>query len=101
MEYLYTRLPDTDMLQEYSIPHDRMPQSIDGLRHVVESNGATLINVTIRIVRKDDITTLNYARQDMFAYVLYFNQRFNEREAQILQKTTTDLIDLALGLDGA
>jgi FAD/FMN-containing dehydrogenase len=36
----------------------------------------------------------------MFAYVLYFNQRFNEREAQILQKTTTDLIDLALSLDG-
>jgi hypothetical protein len=28
----------------------------------------------------------------MFAYVLYFNQKFNEREGQILQKTTTDLI---------
>jgi FAD/FMN-containing dehydrogenase len=36
----------------------------------------------------------------MFAYVLYFNQHFNEREGRILQKTTTDLIDLALGLDG-
>jgi FAD/FMN-containing dehydrogenase len=36
----------------------------------------------------------------MFAYVLYFNQEFNEREGWILQKTTTDLIDLALGLDG-
>ncbi len=36
----------------------------------------------------------------MFAYVLYFNQKFNERENQILQKATTDLIDLALGLDG-
>jgi len=54
-----------------------------------------LINVTIRIVHKDDITTLNYAKQDMFAYVLYFNQKFNEGEGQILQKTTTDLIDLA------
>jgi FAD/FMN-containing dehydrogenase len=36
----------------------------------------------------------------MFAYVLYFNQKLNEREGRILQKTTTDLIDLALGLDG-
>jgi len=36
----------------------------------------------------------------MFAYVLYFNQKFNEREGQILQKTTSQLIDLALGLDG-
>ena len=66
----------------------------------MQRNDANLINVTIRIVHKDDITTLNYGKQDMFAYVLYFNQKFNQREGQILQKTTTDLIDLALGLDG-
>jgi FAD/FMN-containing dehydrogenase len=100
MDYLENRLPDTDILQEYFIPHHKMAEFVDGLRHTVETNGANLINVTIRIVRKDDDTTLNYAREDMFAYVLYFNQRFNEREAQILQKTTTELIDLALGLNG-
>jgi decaprenylphospho-beta-D-ribofuranose 2-oxidase len=100
MDYLSNRLRDTDILQEYFIPHDKMPQFVDGLRSIVKGNGANLINVTIRIVRKDDITTLNYANQDMFAYVLYFNQKFNEREDLILQKTTTDLIDLALGLDG-
>jgi FAD/FMN-containing dehydrogenase len=100
MDYLVNRLPDTDILQEYFIPRDKMPQFVDGLRNVVQRDGANLINVTIRIVHKDDITTLNYATQDMFAYVLYFNQRFNEREAQILQKTTVDLIDLAIGLEG-
>jgi FAD/FMN-containing dehydrogenase len=100
MDYLENRLKDTDILQEYFIPRDKMPQFVDGLHSIVKSNGANLINVTIRIVHKDDITVLNYAREDMFAYVLYFNQKFNEREGQILQKTTTDLIDLALGLDG-
>jgi FAD/FMN-containing dehydrogenase len=100
MDYLENRLQDTDILQEYFIPQEKMPEFVDGLRSIVKNNGANLINVTIRIVHKDDITTLNYARQDMFAYVLYFNQKFNEREGQILQKTTTDLIDLALGLDG-
>lgn len=100
MDYLENRLGDTDILQEYFIAHEKMPEFVDGLRRIVQTNGANLINVTIRIVHKDDITTLNYAKQDMFAYVLYFNQRFNEREGQILQKTTTDLIDLALGLDG-
>jgi FAD/FMN-containing dehydrogenase len=100
MDYLENRLKDTDILQEYFIPHEKMPEFVDGLRRIVQTNGANLINVTIRIVHKDDITTLNYAKQDMFAYVLYFNQKFNEREGQILQKTTTDLIDLALGLDG-
>jgi len=100
MDYLENRLKDTDILQEYFIPREKMPQFVNGLREVVQGNGANLINVTIRMVHKDDITTLNYAKQDMFAYVLYFNQRFNERQGQILQKTTTDLIDLALGLDG-
>lgn len=100
MDYLENRLQDTDILQEYFVPHDKMTEFVDGLRQIVQTNGANLINVTIRIVHKDDITTLSYAKQDMFAYVLYFNQKFNEREAQILQKTTTDLIDLALGLDG-
>jgi FAD/FMN-containing dehydrogenase len=100
MDYLENRLKDTDILQEYFIPREKMPQFVDGLRRIVKDNGANLINVTIRIVHKDNITTLNYAKQDMFAYVLYFNQKFNDREGQILQKTTTDLIDLALGLDG-
>src|SRR5260370_17048391 len=100
MDYLENRLKDTDILQEYFIPRDKMPQFVDGLRTIVKGNGANLINVTIRIVHKDDITTLNYAKLDMFAYVLYFNQKFNEREGQVLQKTTTDLIDLALDLDG-
>jgi hypothetical protein len=88
MDYLNNRLRDTDILQEYFIPHGKMPQFVDGLRSIVKGNGANLINVTIRTVRKDDITTLNYAKQDMFAFVLYFNQKFNERENQILQQTT-------------
>src|SRR6266568_1734843 len=100
MDYLENRLRDTDTLQEYFVPHEKMALFVDGLRNIVKTNGANLINVTIRIVHKDDITTLNYAKQDMFAYVLYFNQKFNERESRILQKTTTDLIDLALGLEG-
>jgi len=100
MDYLENRRKDTDILQEYFVPRDKMSQFVDGLRTIVKGNRANLINVTIRIVHKDDITTLNYARQDMFAYVLYFNQKFNEREGQILQKTTSELIDLALGLDG-
>ena len=91
---------DTDILQEYFIPQHRMPEFVEGLHKIVAVNGANLINVTIRIVHKDTITALPYAREDMFAYVLYFNQKINQRESEILQKTTRDLVDLALGLDG-
>ena len=95
MAYLKNRLPDTDILQEYFIPYDRMPEFVDGLRDVVRRNQANLLNVTIRTVHKDVITALPYAKENMFGFVLYFNVKFNDRDNQILQKTTQDLIDIA------
>lgn len=95
MAYLQNRLRDTDILQEYFVPYDRMPEFVDGLRAVVQSNGANLLNVTIRTVHQDKITALPYAKQDMFAFVLYFNVKFNEKDNEILRRTTVDLIDVA------
>jgi FAD/FMN-containing dehydrogenase len=100
MDYLKNRLKDTDILQEYFIPPEKMPEFVDGLRDVVTKNRANLLNVTIRIVHKDVVTSLPYAKQDMFAFVLYFNQKLNQTESQKLQETTTELIDLALRVNG-
>jgi len=100
MDYLENQLKDTDILQEYFIPRAQMPEFLDGLREIVRRDDSNLLNVTIRIVHKDTITALPYATQEMFAYVLYFNQWFNEKESRALQKTTVDLIDLALRLKG-
>ncbi len=101
MQYLKNRLPDTDILQEYFIPLDQMPQFVDGLRSIVETNQANLLNVTIRIVHQDTITALPYAPEDRFAFVLYFNQGLNEADSQVLKQTTTELIDLATSLQGS
>jgi FAD/FMN-containing dehydrogenase len=95
MAYLKNRLHDTDILQEYFIPYDRMPEFVDGLRNVVQKNEANLLNVTIRTVHKDAITALPYAKEDMFGVVVYFNVGFNDKDNEILRKTTIDLIDVA------
>lgn len=95
MAYLENRLRDTDILQEYFVPYDRMPEFVDGLRETVGRNHANLLNVTIRTVHKDPITALPYATGNMFAFVLYFNVKFNEHDNKILERTTTDLIDVA------
>jgi len=95
MAYLKNRLRDTDILQEYFVPYDRMPEFVDGLREAVQRNRANLLNVTIRTVHKDTVTALRYAREDMFGFVLYFNVRFNDKDNEVLKKTTTDLIDVA------
>jgi len=95
MAYLKNRLRDTDILQEYFIPYDRMPEFVDGLRETVKRNKANLLNVTIRTVHKDTVTALPYAKEDMFGFVLYFNVGFNDTDNGILRRTTTDLIDVA------
>jgi FAD/FMN-containing dehydrogenase len=100
MGFLRNRLNDTDILQEYFIPYDQMPAFIDGLRNTVIRNGANLLNVTIRVVHKDTVTALPYAKRDMFAFVLYFNQELNETASRVLRQTTTDLVDLAIEVGG-
>jgi len=100
MGYLKNKLKDTDILNEYFIPRDKMDQFIDGLKEVVQTNDANLLNVTVRTIDKDEVTSLPYAKEDMFAFVLYFNQKLNKEEAAILQKTTVDLIDLSTNLGG-
>jgi len=100
MGFLRNRLHDTDILQEYFIPYDQMPTFIDGLRNTVIRNRSNLLNVTIRVVHKDTVTALPYAKRDMFAFVLYFNQELNERASLVLRQTTLDLIDLAIRTGG-
>lgn len=100
MGYLKNDLPDTDILQEYFIPQDQMKSFVDGLRNTVQKNGANLLNVTIRIVHDDKVSALPYAKGDRFAFVLYFNQKLNAEDAEILRKTTIDLIDVAEGVGG-
>jgi FAD/FMN-containing dehydrogenase len=95
MAYLKNRLRDTDILEEYFVAYDRMPEFVDGLRETVEKNRANLLNVTIRTVHQDTVTALPYAKEDMFGFVLYFNVKFNDRDNEILRRTTSDLIDVA------
>jgi len=95
MAYLKNRLRDTDILQEYFVPYDRMSEFVDSLRETVQRNNANLLNVTIRTVHQDTVTALPYAKEDMFGFVLYFNVKFNDRDNEILKKTTVELIDAA------
>ncbi len=82
------------------MPHDQFVPFVDGLREIVKNNDANLLNVTIRIVPKDTITALPYAKDNMFAFVLYFNQKLNKEDSEKLQKTTEELIDLATSHHG-
>jgi FAD/FMN-containing dehydrogenase len=100
MEYLDTKMKDTNILNEYFIPQENIVPFIDGLRTIVDETGVNLLNVTLRIVTKDNLSALPYAPEDRIAFVLYFNQKLNEEESKKLEAATKRLIDLSIANGG-
>lgn len=96
MEYLDSRTKDTNILQEYFIPLEETPAFIENLRTAVQTHNVNLLNVTWRVVTKDDITALPYAKDDRIAFVLYFNQELNVSDSAKLEAATREFIDIAL-----
>ncbi len=90
---------DTDILHEYFIPRDQFVSFVDSLRNISKADGANLLNASVRIVHKED-TYLTYAPEDMFAIVLYFNQKTDARSSERMATLTRDLIDAAIAHGG-
>jgi FAD/FMN-containing dehydrogenase len=84
---------DTDILQEYFIPRDRLVPFIDGLRSIVRTHDAKLLNASIRVVGQEH-NLLTYAPQPAFSVVLYFNQKTDGAGNATMARLTSDLIDL-------
>lgn len=91
---------DADWLQEYFIPTDKLPQFINTLKNIAIENQVNLLNVTIRYLPAEKNVILNYAKNNCFAVVLYFNQNLSTKEIQQSQSWTRNLINAALSLDG-
>jgi FAD/FMN-containing dehydrogenase len=98
--YLMNRLAgETDILQEYFIPRDRLIQFIDGLRRITLAHRANLLNASVRVVHQED-NLLTYAPRDMFAVVLYLNQKTDDEGNARMKKLTGELIDYTSSLGG-
>jgi FAD/FMN-containing dehydrogenase len=98
--YLLDRLDDSNLLQEYFVPVEYLPTFMDGLRKIVQTTGANLINVTLRFVRRDTVTALSYAPRDMVALVLYCSEPRRPAEQAKLREATLRLIDLSIAGSG-
>jgi FAD/FMN-containing dehydrogenase len=100
VEYLENILiNETDILHEYFIPRKHFIEFIDQMRIVLQQSRIPVLNASVRVVHKQ-FTMLNYAPEEMFAIVLYLNQRVNEKALLAMEKLTRDLIDLALKYNG-
>ena len=96
----YRARGDTDILQEYFVPVDRLPEFVDDLRAVVEANDLNLLSATIRYVPVNTESVMSYSARESFGVVLYFNVGTSRAEQAEVERWTRELVDAALEKDG-
>jgi FAD/FMN-containing dehydrogenase len=90
---------DTDILQEYFLPRERLVPFIHGLKGVVRRHDANLLNASVRVVGQEN-NALSYAPRPAYSVVLYFNQRTDADGNARMARLTSDLIDLTQAQGG-
>ncbi len=90
----------TDILQEYFVPERHFNTYIDELKAVLPHQSIDLLNITIRDVYQDEISYLNYARENVFGFVFLFNQKKTTQDEEAMKALTDVLVQLALKYEG-
>ena len=83
-----------DILHEYFIPNSHVNSFINGLKSLLPNEKIDLLNVTIREVNVDLISKLPYARENVFGFVMLFNQLKTDNQEIEMKKLTQSLINL-------
>jgi FAD/FMN-containing dehydrogenase len=90
----------TYVLQEYFVPHDRLPEFVPKMTAILRRHRVNAINISIRHAAGDPGTVLAWARGETFAFVLYYKQRTRDNARERVGVWTRELIDAVLACGG-
>lgn len=91
----------TDILHEYFVPPDRFREFLGACRDVIPPAKAEFLNVTLRYVAADEVSTMAFAPQKRIAAVMSFSQDISPDGEVDMIETTERLIERVVALDGA
>jgi FAD/FMN-containing dehydrogenase len=96
-----SRVTSTYVLQEYFVPINSFDQFTQKMSEVFMRYNVNVINISIRHAKQDSGSLLAWAKEEVFAFVVYYKQFTNEIEKNKVGIWTRELIDIALSLDGS
>jgi len=91
----------TYVLQEYFIPVARFQEFVDRTGEILRRHRVNMLNISVRHALPDDGTYLAWAREEVFAFVMYYKQRTRPNARERVGVWTRELIDAAVELGGA
>jgi FAD/FMN-containing dehydrogenase len=96
-----SRKQSTYVLQEYFVPVQKFDAFLALMSEIFIRHNVNVINVSIRHAKADSGSLLAWAREEVFAFVVYYKQDTDDAEKGHVAVWTRELIDAALSLDGA
>lgn len=96
----HSRHRSTYVLQEYFVPPKNFLPFTLGLSQILQRNKAQALNVSIRHSPADTLSLLPWAKEDVFAFVLYYKQETHTKALDAVGNWTRELINLAIENNG-
>lgn len=88
------------VLQEYFVPVERFDEFVPAMRAILRRNDVNTINISIRHAKADPGSLLAWARNEVFAFVHYYQQDTDAAARQKVGEWTRELIDAVLQVGG-
>ncbi len=95
-----SRIDDTYVLEEYFCPVEKINEFVPKMKKIFQRYNANIINVSIRHALPDDGSVLAWAQEEVFAFVVYYNQKTTVSARREVAVWTRELIDAALSVWG-
>ncbi|MEO8670642.1 MAG: FAD-binding protein [Tahibacter sp.] len=91
----------TYVLQEYFVPVARFAEFVPRMAEILQRHRVNMLNISVRHALPDAGSMLAWAREESFAFVLYYKQRTRANAKERVAVWTRELIDAALAMNGS
>jgi len=96
-----SRKDRTYVLLEYFIPVSRFAEFANRMSEIFIRHSVTVLNVSVRHAMPDPGSYLAWAREEVFAFVVYYKQRTSAAEKNRVAVWTRELIEAAISAGGS
>ena len=96
-----SRKNSTYVLQEYFIPVNKFDDFTCLMSEIFQRHQVNVLNVSVRHAQKDIGSLLAWAKEEVFAFVVWYKQNTNDIEKNKVGVWTRELIDASISLNGS
>ena len=95
-----SREHSTFVLQEYFIPEDRLDAFYPKMAEILKTHKVNVMNISIRHAKQDPGSIMAWAKTNVFAFVIYYEQGTTEADKAKVKMWTQKLMDTSINEGG-